>query len=515
MVQAFRRFVRSWPLLIALLISGCGDGEMDLSTSSGESDTGGNQAAAPDRDTFVQAKQAQIAGLKPTLNQTGEEVDILIVDFQAKLMYSESLGLQDLVASEQTPPRETSLPSQAVQSQAAREASPKILAQEADSAGEAFRRVPSVIGPFFQPLTVIDGSVKLPKASDLNWIDEGGDVAYNYLGLQYLHDPQSVITVDAGLISDSIAAHVRGKWYAFAAYTPVNGQYTAFSFRGWPVGGIAGETETRMRLEAVRDANPLLSGDQAGYFLRFFYGEGREALAVFEGIGVADLHGTGTAVRRVSTLLWASDDDDPRMCDVKWSNVRIGNEFGTRLFGPEDVNTTGPGEKLALVDGRVTDEIPYHEETVHLSCGKAVGMVIDTTGSMGGEIGAVKAALTAFIQSPAAEEVGTWTLSTFKDSASSFGLSSDSQVVKSWVSGLSASGGGDCPEESFGALRQAGEALEDVASPKSLILVTDASPRTGTVAAAKAHLLERDITLYVLLTGIAYRGFQRKAWEPM
>jgi len=468
-------------LALVLAFPGCGDGGDEQSLASlDHTDT-----------DFIRAKEAQINALEEVLGRAGDgtKPDIIVVNFQRELMYSKSLGLQAFPEN---------VGHSSPQSAVGSPASTTVRAQE-DSGGEAFRRVPTKFGTADNPYTTIGGSVKLPKSEDLEWIDQGGEAAYNYLGIQH----RSLVTLDAGILSDSISAHVRGNWYAFAAYTPVGGAYTPIAFQGWPQGGIPGESDVTMRLDAIEDADPSTSGNQPGFLLVInFNGQNGGAVAVFEGVSGIPTDGVDTAVRRVSSIIWKSEDKDPRMCDVRWSNVIVGEPSnGFHPFSPDDLNTQPPGEVFEDKLATVSDDTPYSDETLDLRCGNAVGLVIDTTGSMGGEIGAVKLALTTFIDSPFSELVSQWTLSTFKDSSISYGLTSDKDTIKSWVFGLRASGGGDCPEDSLGAVSLTAETIKDISASKSLILVTDASPRTSNPAEVTARLNELDITLYVLLTG--------------
>lgn len=469
-------------LAVALVFAGCGDAGDDQSIASIGNDT--------DSD-FIRAKQAQIEALQRTMERSEDftEPDIIVVNFERKQMYSNSLGLQNF------PEQQSSSSQQQVDALS----SSVIRSQEDDSEGQAFRRIPTKFGTADNPYTTIGAGVKLPKSEDLEWIDQGGEAAYNYLGIQH----RDLVTLDAGITSDSIAAHVRGHWYAFAAYTPAGGAYTPIAFQGWPQGGIPGETEVTMRLDAVEDADPSVGGNQPGFFLLLnFNGQNGGSLAVFEGVSGIPTDGVDTAMRRVSSILWKSEDSDPRMCDVEWRNVIVGTPGnGLHPFRPDDLNTEPPGEIFENKLATVRNNTSYSDEILDLRCGNAVGLVIDTTGSMGGEIGAVKVALTTFIDSPFADLVTDWTLSTFKDSSASYGVTADKDTIKNWVLGLRASGGGDCPEDSLGAVSLTAETIKDTGASKSLILVTDASPRTSNPVEVTARLNELDITLYVLLTG--------------
>ncbi len=247
-------------LALALAFAGCGDGGDEQSLASlGHTDT-----------EFIRAKEAQINALEEVLGRAsdGTKPDIIVVNFQRELMYSKRLGLQEFPEKDEPNP----------QSEVGAPTSTTVRAQE-DSGGDAIRRVPTKFGTPDNPYTTIAGSVKLPKSEDLEWIDQGGEAAYNYLGIQH----RNLVTLDAGIISDSISAHVRGNWYGFAAYTPTGGAYTAIPFQGWPQGGIPGETEVTMRLDAIEDADLSMSGEQPGFLLVInFNGQNGGAVAVFE-----------------------------------------------------------------------------------------------------------------------------------------------------------------------------------------------------------------------------------------
>lgn len=139
---------------------------------------------------------------------------------------------------------------------------------------------------------------------------------------------------------------------------------------------------------------------------------------------------------------------------------------------------------------------------VPVACNKSVGMIIDDTGSMGGEINAVKAALNNYIQSRNEEELTVWNLTSFKDSVNNFGTTTENSVISSWVSSLSASGGGDCPENALGAISSSITTLQgDPNEAKTLIVATDASTQGGDVDGIIANAQASGIRVNVLLTG--------------
>jgi LPXTG-motif cell wall-anchored protein len=129
-------------------------------------------------------------------------------------------------------------------------------------------------------------------------------------------------------------------------------------------------------------------------------------------------------------------------------------------------------------------------------------MVIDDTGSMGGVIGSVKAALSAYISSQPEDEYTSWNLTTFKDSPRTVGTTEDRDQVLGWVAGLSASGGGDCPEDVLGGISSGLASLgTDPKADKQMIVATDASAQAGDVNGIIAAAQAGGVRVNVLLTG--------------
>lgn len=136
-----------------------------------------------------------------------------------------------------------------------------------------------------------------------------------------------------------------------------------------------------------------------------------------------------------------------------------------------------------------------------------IDLVVDDTGSMSNELEGAKAGLAAFI---AAQQDTTriqrgvsYELITFKDSPSlRLANTPDTSDALAAVQSLYPSGGGDCPEDSLGAMslalsRMAGD--EDAEG--AIVLVTDASPRGGDVSGLIAAARAADIKVHVLLSG--------------
>lgn len=132
-----------------------------------------------------------------------------------------------------------------------------------------------------------------------------------------------------------------------------------------------------------------------------------------------------------------------------------------------------------------------------------IAFVIDDTGSMSEEIGGVRAALSAYIDAMEAR-IGTKTprtiqLITFKDNVSVVITSSDLSAVRSAVAGLSANGGGDCPEAGAQALQVA---ARNLASGATVLFATDASSQPGVDVGAMIALMQsKGITVNTILSG--------------
>jgi hypothetical protein len=133
---------------------------------------------------------------------------------------------------------------------------------------------------------------------------------------------------------------------------------------------------------------------------------------------------------------------------------------------------------------------------------KRTAMVIDDTGSMGGVINSVKSALASYISSTPEDEYTSWNLTTFKDSATYVGTTEDRGQALSWVSGITASGGGDCPENVLEGIWSGLNALGvDPDTSKQMLVATDASAQFGDVDGIIASARANGVRVNVLLTG--------------
>ncbi len=153
----------------------------------------------------------------------------------------------------------------------------------------------------------------------------------------------------------------------------------------------------------------------------------------------------------------------------------------------------GAAQTLAA-EGFIANFTPY--------CTRIVGLIIDDTGSMGSQIGAVKASLANYITDVPEEQDTLWNLTTFKDAVSNKGTTAELSTISGWVGGLRASGGDDCPEEALGAIRSGIRTLSTYPDRgRDLIVVTDASAQPGDISGIIAAANLDDVRVSVLLSG--------------
>lgn len=136
--------------------------------------------------------------------------------------------------------------------------------------------------------------------------------------------------------------------------------------------------------------------------------------------------------------------------------------------------------------------------------GATLAFVIDDTESMKEEIGGVRDALTEFLNMLESGLLGVITpptmhLVTFKDTVTHRLTTNNISEMRSAIAGLTAAGGGDCPEASSQALLEASELLSNNGF---VILATDASSRPGVaLGALLGDLRSRGITVNTILSG--------------
>lgn len=253
--------------------------------------------------------------------------------------------------------------------------------------------------------------------------------------------------------------------------------------------------------------------------------------AVFAQNGVApklmspgDNFSPGSAI---PTFSWVKQGAGPFHPNNDFRIQFFDNDFSSIVFEKDlgDVDHWQPtaeewtrlnAENIALkwvVEGRnlATPETPggangigYYWSEARTLPAQSIVLVIDDTESMVGEIGSVKSALLDYIdlvdvRLPIDAKPPTITLITFKDDVTVRVTSNDLKVIRDAVSGLSASGGGDCPEASAEALAVAASM---VSAGGTVLLATDASTHPGTdMASVIAQLRAKGVTFNPILLG--------------
>ena len=175
-------------------------------------------------------------------------------------------------------------------------------------------------------------------------------------------------------------------------------------------------------------------------------------------------------------------------------SITISNENVNKLF--KDFKTTGETEAYIFVraggrEGKgefITGELYSKDndsegQLVHIKADQDIkySFVIDDTGSMSNEIGAVRSGLLRFIDSLRAsleegEAAPLMQLITFKDNVTQRITTNNLDEMYAAVSGLYASGGGDWPEYSNHAIAQA---VKNIGTNGTILFATDAESHAG------------------------------------
>lgn len=160
----------------------------------------------------------------------------------------------------------------------------------------------------------------------------------------------------------------------------------------------------------------------------------------------------------LSEVQEAIDDDGPIV--VRWGWTAGGGHFVV-LHGYTGSNMTvmdpwsGP---TTMTHSNLTSTSTRAWTHTLVVKPKKITYVVDDTGSMWNEIASVKTTLNNQVNGY--RNAGTfvkYTLITYKDYVNFRGSTVNHNTISSWISSLSASGGGDCPEEGYGALDTAAE----------------------------------------------------------
>jgi len=155
----------------------------------------------------------------------------------------------------------------------------------------------------------------------------------------------------------------------------------------------------------------------------------------------------------------AIDDDSPVL--VGWIGRSGGRQTGHMvvLHGYNGSNMTimDPWNgAITLSHGSVVSTATRRWTLTLVVRPQKVTYVVDDTGSMDDEIASVRDTLRNQINGfRNGGRFVKYTLITYKDTVQYVGSTVDHNTITSWVNALTASGGGDCPEEGYGALDEA------------------------------------------------------------
>jgi hypothetical protein len=173
------------------------------------------------------------------------------------------------------------------------------------------------------------------------------------------------------------------------------------------------------------------------------------------------------------------------------------NEFLNKSKEDDCAQDTDPNDKESIPVG-ATGTVPANFKVE----GSSLALVIDITGSMGPEIGAIKTGLNSMVTALAAAP-GSFpktAIVTFDDAASFNVVSRDPDRLRSVIDGLTVHSTPDCPEGSNRALMTAGRLL---GNGGRAILVTDADshPTGPSREAVERMYAAKGARLSVLLSG--------------
>lgn len=186
----------------------------------------------------------------------------------------------------------------------------------------------------------------------------------------------------------------------------------------------------------------------------------------------------------------------------QWHTIFDGHS--TVKWVVEGMNTTNPATPGDITDNVYGGTLQRYWSEAGTINGPSIAIVLDVTGSMSDEIGAVQDALVQYISNLQAnllpgEDPPTIELVTFVDGPSEVISSNDLDAVKNAVEAQSAGGGGDCPEPSAQSLIFAGQ---NIGPGGTILLITDASSDAGTdLDGTIAALRAKGVTINADISG--------------
>lgn len=201
------------------------------------------------------------------------------------------------------------------------------------------------------------------------------------------------------------------------------------------------------------------------------------------------------------------DDDSPII--VRWGWVAGGGHFVVlRGYIGSDMDIMDPwgGVSNILSHSDLTSTAQRTWTHTLVVKPKKITFVVDDTGSMWDDIDAVKSTIHNQISKLKSNgRFVKYALITYKDNVNFVGTTLKHDEIDTWISGLSASGGGDCPEEGYGALDMAA----DKAKNSEVWWMTDADSHGGFIRmlSSQARLLLAGNTLHSTILGSCSGGF--------
>jgi len=199
----------------------------------------------------------------------------------------------------------------------------------------------------------------------------------------------------------------------------------------------------------------------------------------------------------VSTIPEFITVNSMRSSEIRF-NVTLPAERGAEnVLTLTAASTNDPTMRSTMEVNAKVMELPEAPKPVPVGTKVDYSFVIDDTGSMGGEIRAVAAALEAFVETVDGTNPPMVELITFKDDVTSRIVTNDMGELITQVRSLSATGGGDCPESSVLGLEKA---IESLTPGGQVLIATDASAHKSAEAVTAQLKANRNKT-HVILAG--------------
>jgi hypothetical protein len=186
-----------------------------------------------------------------------------------------------------------------------------------------------------------EGYVVLPSTSDFDGVDQQGEAAYNFFGLE-----NTGIDAEAGIFSGP--SHNK-TWYVFGNFYYDGKRHWLED--GWPPGGIPAGTTVFMRMYVPQD-NQLV--------LYVSYGSSSKTFLYTNVPGTKE-NGSGQRIRRPTSLILNSGASGKLLND-QWHDVYIATSSDMHLWVPSDTQT--PPTTTACVT--VTETNPYYNEAISI-----------------------------------------------------------------------------------------------------------------------------------------------------